>query len=362
MARRSLNLDPDPDDYYSATRFDVLASQLREVKRLLRRGSAAQLRVAYILLDNAAEVIMHRSLYPELINNEFQATLLKRWEEAIEGTDNPEVLAHYEAAKGLVITAKKLNKIENDFAEKANFLLGRGKLSTDTATSLKELHRYRNEMYHQDHVRYDVLRAVTAVYFDVVCCLVERYDETTQHPVFLGPPITLSTSARTEKFKPPANTLVKELRAGIKWDWPEVAGELKKKLAGRIEKTASTVWVLNLLLGDVGEEIVLKLAQTYRDQPTSGPDELRDLAVPYASSDLWQWARRIDRLDPNGDHIRFFNHFAEVERSFEALEEPVRSLLADLERTRDWLIEKQIEDARIEKFNRSFGNQDSKDD
>src|SRR5262245_51522403 len=120
MTRPPLNFRPDPTEYYSATRFDVLASQMREAKRLLQDGSAAQLRVAYILLDNAAEVIMHRSIYPELINNNFYSTLLKRWKEIIEGTNAPEALKHYEEVKARVIPEKTLDKIESDFSEKAN--------------------------------------------------------------------------------------------------------------------------------------------------------------------------------------------------------------------------------------------------
>ncbi|MFD1086253.1 hypothetical protein [Micromonospora andamanensis] len=360
MARRSLDFDPDPDDYYSATRFDVLASQMREVKRMLREGSSTQLRVAYILLDNAAEVIMYRSIYPELINNAFHANILRRWEEVVAGTDDPTALEHYEEAKRRVIPPQKLNKIENDFAEKANFLLGRGKVTRDLATSLKELYRYRNEMYHRDHVRYDVLKAVTAIYFDVACSLLERYDETTQHPVWLGPPITVGGNVTEEDFKQPASVLVDELRSGVEWDWPAIARELKENLEGRFQKLTSTVEVLDLLLGNIGDDVVLKLAQTYRSHATSGPDDLKGLAVEYLSTkDLRKLVRRTERLDPTRDHIRFFNHFAEIERSFEALEEPVQALFEDLERARSLAVEEQIEAGRIERFNNRLGDRET---
>ena len=247
---------------------------MREAKRLLQTGSAAQLRVAYILLDNAAEVIMYRSIYPELIHNNLYANLLKQWEEILKVSDSPEAMAHYEEVKALAIPEKKLNKIENDFSEKANFLLGKAKITSDIATSLKELHRYRNEMYHRDHVRYDVLKAVTALYFDVVCALVERYDETTQHPYVIGPPISFGGSATSERFKPPASVLAEELQSGLEWDWPEMARDLKKNLQLRLGKSVAIVGLLSLSL-DVDEETIVKLALTYREHPTSGPEELK---------------------------------------------------------------------------------------
>lgn len=57
----------------------------------------------------------------------------------------------------------------------------------------------------------------------------------------------------------------------------------------------------------------------------------------------------------------FFNRFAEVERSYEAVEEPISSLREGLERAQYQALEQQWESERIEKFNRNSQDQASDD-
>jgi hypothetical protein len=350
---------PDIDEYYSASRFEVLATQLREAKRLMLSDSSPHLRVAYILFDNAAEVIMHRSIYPELIVNSFYETLLRRWDEIVEDNPTPEAFEKREEVLRLVIPARKIKEIDRDFAAKANFLVSRDKMDRSHADAIKRLHEYRNEMYHRDHIRHDVIQAVTYMYFELVCSMLESYDKTTSHP-YIGPPIAVHPQSRMADYKPPARSIADELREGFDVAWSQMASHLKENLIDRIAKIMASALIVTMVFTDVDEDLAVKLAQTFRVSPTESPELLRQLDFPYKYrwADLSRWHKRAERLDPNSDRIKFFNSYAVLERDFEQSETDMQALQKELERIRQRELDQAEEDQRMERHARRMVDKD----
>ena len=345
--------DPDLDEYYSPGRFEVLTVQLREAKRLMLSDSSAHLRVAYILFDNAAEVIMHRSVYPVLIENDFYATLLRRWNEIVKENPTPEAFEKREEIVALVIPPKKINEIDKDFTAKANFLVARDKMDRSHALALKRLHEYRNEMYHRDHIRHDVIQTVTYMYFELVCTLLESYDKTTAHP-YIGPRIILDPVSRSENISPPADLLAAELRDGFDVAWRQTISNLKENLIDRIVKVIAAAFIVTMVFKDVDEDLAIKLAQTFRASPTDSPELLRQLKFPYKYqwADLDRWLKRAEKLNPNSDRIAFFNSYAVLEREFEPCESDMQALRKELERMGQRQLDQAEEDEKIKRFNR----------
>ena len=52
-------------------RVRLIYEQLEEAKRLIREGSAPKLRLALILLDNAAELLMYRELRKQFAKDDY---------------------------------------------------------------------------------------------------------------------------------------------------------------------------------------------------------------------------------------------------------------------------------------------------
>ncbi|MEV6306936.1 hypothetical protein AB0M02_46590 [Actinoplanes sp. NPDC051861] len=345
--------NPDIDEYYSADRFEVLTVQLTEAKRLMLSESPSHLRIAYILLDNAAEVIMHRSIYPELIENDFYETLLRRWNEIVEVNPSAEAFEKRQEALQRVIPAKKLRELDRDFMAKANFLVARNKMDRGHADALKRLHEYRNEMYHRDHIRRSVVQVFTYMHFELVCSMLESYDATTRHP-YVGPPIGAFPEDRMATFKPPATVIADELREGFDVAWNQAAFHLKDQLIERIEKVIAGAWIVTMVFADVDESLAIKLAQTFDASPTDSPEELKQLEFPYKyeRADLDRWLKRANKLDLDSDKIKFFNFYGSLERDFEQSEKDMLALRKELERMRQRQLDLAEEDAKIERHNR----------
>jgi hypothetical protein len=83
MGRRSVRTDDLP-------RLILMTVQLEEAKALIERNTSAHGRLAFLLLDNAAEVLMFRNVEVLLTGNPRLEDLVRQWEEILQRTDDPE--------------------------------------------------------------------------------------------------------------------------------------------------------------------------------------------------------------------------------------------------------------------------------
>jgi hypothetical protein len=136
--------------------------QIAESKTLIIRGSLPSLRMALLLLDNAAEVLMHRAI--EQFIAEGRSVLRTPYV-----SDDPE---HERWRLSRATAYERRVDLRKYFNAKASFLSGsEGALSKSLTDALSAIHRYRNEAYHRDHVRRETIRPVVLVLFDIVCDL-----------------------------------------------------------------------------------------------------------------------------------------------------------------------------------------------
>ena len=151
---------------------ELIAVQLDEASRLIQVDRAPHLRLAYMLVDNAIEVMMERSIQGETLFQDVNAKVLRELQgmEAELG-DNPEFIAFPEKARAKVISQKKLEEIDREFPSKVSFLVDRGRFNQQLGDILRRLHRYRNDMYHRMQINEAVLQPITLVYFDVACSI-----------------------------------------------------------------------------------------------------------------------------------------------------------------------------------------------
>jgi hypothetical protein len=103
-------------------RIEMMTVQLEEVKRLITHETSSHARLAFILLDNPAEVLMHRKVEGLLFHNPFYEKIVKRWEDILQHTDDPEAVRQLDEVKGKVVSKTKRAKLERTFAAKIEFL------------------------------------------------------------------------------------------------------------------------------------------------------------------------------------------------------------------------------------------------
>ncbi|WP_328512862.1 hypothetical protein OHB25_59400 [Streptomyces mirabilis] len=305
-------------------RLELVVVQLEEAKRLIATGRAPHLRLAFILLDNAVEVMLHRLVQQALQFNDMQAGLLHKLRELEQaGVDDEELRELIAQTQSAVVSERDVRTLEHVFDEKALFLVRRGLLSQELAPVLKKLHQYRNETYHRDRRRPEILDPAVRIYFDVACTVLESYSpfSLTYSSTFSpGPELERFTGARpTPLAGHLPKTVAAQLRAELDLDPAGVRSALSSYLLARLdsvdERLVSVDALPWLVAGDA-----LRLAQLPRDRPVD-LEKSRSRPGTHRPADLVRWRTRAEALAVSeADKHAIFTEFAAIEDEFEELE------------------------------------------
>lgn len=149
-----------------------IIDQIDHCKTLILRNETVALRMAFILLDNAAETLMYRKVLDEFGHNELYERILEKAK-----TLPPDIFDKFRREHPIpeILEAKEKWKILQYFDQKVTYLCDTCALiQKPLATVLSSLHRYRNEIYHREIIRVEILHAVAILYFETVCDLIEQ--------------------------------------------------------------------------------------------------------------------------------------------------------------------------------------------
>lgn len=136
----------------------LLYEQIEAAKAHLLSGSVLGCRLALILLDNAAELMMHREL--ETVFG-FDDERFPQWE--------PARTEWLQAGRGPKYTAEERKAAEREFEPKTRILcLRRGRISREVQTILIVCHKLRCEAFHRGKLRQAILGHVTTLLYTTV--------------------------------------------------------------------------------------------------------------------------------------------------------------------------------------------------
>jgi hypothetical protein len=150
-----------------------LVVHVEEAVRLGCMNDDPHLRLGLMMLDSAAELLLHRECDSRL-----------RWageyRELVRAAEEWRVVMGKElsSAAGLreeAIPAALCRWIDRDFGAKCDYLVGRGVLAEPRARVLKKLHKYRNEAYRRDRLRLGTLASASRVYVYLLCTLMRDF-------------------------------------------------------------------------------------------------------------------------------------------------------------------------------------------
>ena len=136
----------------------LIYEQIEQAKKYLMNGSLLQLRLALILLDNAAELLMHRELQ---LRFSWDDEMMPKWE--------PARTEWISAGLGAKYTDEERRDSEKEFEPKLRILhLRLKKISDDDRKVLCVSHKLRCEAFHRGHIRPQILAQVSRVLFTTV--------------------------------------------------------------------------------------------------------------------------------------------------------------------------------------------------
>src|SRR5258708_39348265 len=172
-----------------------LLFQLDEARRYIEDGRLEHLRLAFLLLDNAAEIQMDHCIKHDLQHEEMRERLRNNILSTPSQDDLPPILQ--ELVDWVPLSRSEKSKLDRLFDEKVDYMVGRGKhLHTDVAAPLKYLHRYRNESYHRTEVRTETIRTASLILLEINCQMLQAVPQYSR---------SLSTAADYSRLQEPAS-------------------------------------------------------------------------------------------------------------------------------------------------------------
>ncbi|MFD8596136.1 hypothetical protein ACFV1L_14140 [Kitasatospora sp. NPDC059646] len=326
-------------------RLELIVVQLEEAKGLIEKGRVPHLRLAYILLDSVTELILHRTVQPALWDQEMLAGVLATYKDLAAG-GHQEAAAEIPLIEARVISTSKLREIDRNFDAKVAFLVSRDMLDPALGPVLEKLHKYRNEMYHRDKLRREVLQPATLIYFDSACTALEAYKPGMM--AFTGKPLgpELSRfigggSGFLEMDIP--QRIAAQLRREVGLDLPQVRSALAQYLTARLDEITDGLTFIedNLGVPPLVRGDALRLVQAnLAANPTL--EQVRGKKYRFSKADMEQWRGRIDGLESIGDKHELVREYAAIEDEFEPFEELVEKAVRELDRE----VQMQIDIAR----------------
>lgn len=325
MGWRSLRTD-------DIARREVIVVQLEEAKRFIEHDTSAHARLAFLLLDNAAEVLMFRNIECLLSWNYRDERLLRHYDELLELTGKPEIRSGRDEIASRIVPKSKRRELERNFNAKADFLCENDRIEATQARVLKRLHSYRNELYHRDTIRAETIQSACLLYFDLVCTLFECLQQFGLITlVKTAPPLFVKYLPPGIDWGMPSEGMIAEqLRAGLGIDVPTVRQMLMTHLTSRLDAldarisyVARTLFRGWLELAPEGpwRAAAIRLAQVHEDhEEPPEVEEILKLKLRYGPPDLPKWREAVERLGALDDRLSLFAAFADIEDDFEPLE------------------------------------------
>ncbi len=146
-------------------RIRLLYEQIEEAKRLMLRGTLLQIRLALILLDNAAELVMYRELA-----NQFA------WDDSFAPPSANIRVAGIEYPPGPSYSAEERRRAEDEFKPKLKLLSQNfRKISSKQAAILRVCHEMRNDAFHREVMNPAILGPTTELLFMTVAELARDF-------------------------------------------------------------------------------------------------------------------------------------------------------------------------------------------
>ncbi|MFD8390424.1 hypothetical protein ACFV2N_14765 [Streptomyces sp. NPDC059680] len=321
-------------------RLELLVVQLEEAKRMVEVDRIAQLRLAYIVLDSAAEVILHRSTEGFLEHKKFLSDLLNQWKTyEAAGLSGEKFQSQIESLEKEVLSKNKVREIERNFDAKVSFMISQCALPGELAPVLKKLHQYRNEIYHRDELRLDLIRPATLIYFDIVCTLLDHYSQggvSYGSNDDFGPELLsyIDSENPASFFRPDLHkTVAARMRDELGLGVDVVRQALTAYLVARLEDMMSDLTFIadNLAVPGLSADDALRLVQADLSSNPSLVD-IRSQRFTYNPSDLHGWRERSMSLSSISDKVDMFTEYAAIEDDFEPLERLIKKAALEVDR------------------------------
>lgn len=316
-------------------RTERVVVQLLEARRFADERDLPYARLALLLLDNLAEVLLYREVEYKLQHSQMFRNIASTYDRRPEPMPL-HLEQHRRELLEMSVSKDRERKIRRYFDEKADYLVEEGEIEEQQARALKKLHAYRNEAYHRDAIRSDTLQTAVEIYFYLCCQLMRSL-----------PLRMISGNFRDSKYLTPfitegdvpwfdfpghiADALLEEHHL----DHSEVNMLLREHLLNRVQDMQGVLegWSRDFPGGKSPEQL-LQLCQV-PDEAIKSPEDLlhiESIPAPHDWRSFDWWTQRAQAIWHDVPALEAFGLFADIEDDFEALEQQIMRLDMEMDR------------------------------
>lgn len=322
------------------------AVQLAEADRLATFNDVAHVRLALLLLDNAAETSLMRSSRALFIHAEMYENMGHHLSGIpVEDGEGQRLKAEIDSRR---LSRRRRRQIERNFDDLVDYVFDQKDSGLDSsfAECLKTLHRYRNAAYHRDTIQRDVLKPAVEIYF-FLCCHLLKAERDVLHQIDAVPP----SVAEIFGAEPPecawpggaadSASLGRDLADFFLRNRGLDHASASRALSGHLLARLDT---LDHHLATIGENVppglsrprVLQLVQQLPTDPEDfdkpAPKDFWTRKLPVTEAVVSAWRARATSIGGLAVAHDALRSFAELERELERLEDPVGRFIDDLDR------------------------------
>lgn len=326
-----------------------LVVHVEEALRVAQDPSDAHQRLALLLLDSAAELMLHRECEALLSweRSDWSHLQALRQQEARMGRLPPGLKAEQRRLESKVTSNTRRDKIERTIDAKAEFVRDASLLPDAHVRVLRKLHAYRNEAYHRDLLRPATLATSVQIYGYIVCTMmrdlpVHGVVHAWEAPIprALARYIGDDVGELLEAQRRIANELLATLGLGQAHEVTTLLSEhLLDRLAGIEEGLEYAAEYLAEIHNDRAWDVDAVLHQIQiNDVYTAAfgmPAQVKAESVPVKLETLASVRRQAEALRMETDAVAAFSQFADVEDAFEAVEIGVISAVQGIDEAID---------------------------
>lgn len=317
-------------------RLTYVLFQMDEARRYLEGGRLEQVRLALLLLDNAAELQIERRVSDELASENLrerirtQTRMLRIPKGYSEHLD--------ELAEWQPLTAREKDRLSQSFPAKLDYLSERHQLlDPSIAAVLSYLHRYRNEAYHEGRVRRETIRTAAVILFEINCILLLNVFRVSM----FGSNEDYSWIEERFRVDRPGSLLgggeslqriVDELRALVVPDPSAVTETLVRHLESRFEDVWDAVDFIVSSTPAESREEALKVAQLDPNVDGRAIEALlADFDPQWSERTVRDLESRIGEVRAATDRLDAFSSFSQLETELEKIEEPLYTTAMEID-------------------------------
>jgi len=308
-------------------------------------------RLALLLLDNAAETLLDRLANTALVDANMYRNALRSLSD-LDDEGDEELRAFREELESKTVSDKARQKIEQNFSDTVKFVFSRQDcdLEPELAACLNALHRYRNDAYHGDFVRADVLGPANEIYF-YLCCrllLAQKYIMSR-----MGDPPAVVAELLPSDLRPRSgwwdekslgDAVAQQLLVRSHLDHGGIALVLSAHLTARVDKVNTNLDEFIDYLGFVDRSSALRAIQLHplTGEPRVADEDFWTHPLAVTEKAIQGWARRAAAIAKLASAQEALRQFDEIEKAVADFDDQLEPFMIAMDRE----IQREIDERR----------------